>query len=708
MRRMAGSLGIPLLLLVAGAAVQASDQPKQDQAKRPDGGHLASQAGGTEMAVYEATERPEQGGWSLRGAGRVALEDGRLVVADDQGGFQYLQRPVAGVFDATWVLEATLRVIDYRGGATRTGVYFSLIDGNREARVGITPTAVGLTDHDGTRWVGRAAAIAPQSKRCEYRVRRLKSGEVQLEIGGRVVDTLPYECLPPCDSAPAVQFGAFSGRTATKTAWKHIRLTTGEKIPLPGSKPDGPVEIGTEAQLFLDDYLIEQAEGVTRQVQQATRHPANPVFRPEKPWEGVRSDNAGAVLLFGTVIFDEQDSLFKMWYLGWQTDDAKVGWPCYATSRDGVRWDRPDLGLVSWKDSKRNNIFLEIPDPMNMVAYVSVMKDSHDPDPKRLYKAVVFAKHDVRVAPRIGQEPSREIEKQTRGVYLSSSPDGVHWTPFAENVAGIGFNELPNLLYDPGRDDYVLLDKLPSRDGRRSRSLSRSSDFQDWEPMQLILSPPSQWPQSDEIYDMPAFRYESVYVGLVRRYHNFRTGGDGTIDITLATSRDGLHWQFVDPSPEATFLPMGPPGSWDDGRIDISNGPPVDRDGREWIFYGGRDGNHAEPYTSAIGICEIRKHGFASMHAGPEGGTLTTAPLVVRGGTLTVNAAAKGGQVRVEVLDENHRVIQGYGTEECKALTGNELAWPVRWQQHPELPSGRPIRLRFHLTDADLFSFTVD
>ena len=48
---------------------------------------------------------------------------------------------------------------------------------------------------------------------------------------------------------------------------------------------------------------------------------------------------------FSSVIFDDDEKLFKMWYGLWERggeDEATV--LAYATSRDGIAWDKPSPG----------------------------------------------------------------------------------------------------------------------------------------------------------------------------------------------------------------------------------------------------------------------------------------------------------------------------------------------------------------------------
>ena len=136
------------------------------------------------------------------------------------------------------------------------------------------------------------------------------------------------------------------------------------------------IEIGSQKQLFLDDYLIESMTGVQRTLNPATKARNNPVIRPDRPWEGNN-------LHYGCVFYDEEQGLFRLWYtastvtpsktvrLVTQPDAGLTATPleqekpnstepivCYATSTDGYSWEKPSLGLVKFNGSWENNILI--------------------------------------------------------------------------------------------------------------------------------------------------------------------------------------------------------------------------------------------------------------------------------------------------------------------------------------------------------------
>jgi hypothetical protein len=180
---------------------------------------------------------------------------------------------------------------------------------------------------------------------------------------------------------------------------------------------------------------------------------------------------------------------------------------------------------------------------------------------------------------------------------------------------------------------------------------------------------------------------------------------DGPIFCELVTSRDGVNWlrQKGDRTP---VLDVGPAGTWDRGMV-FSATQPLVVDGKVWLYYGGVDGLHAarEPWHSGIGLATMRKDGFVSLDAKDGVGVVTTKCLLGARGPLHVNAAATGGSLRVEVLTADEKVVPGFGRDDCNAIAGDSADTVVTWKQRKELPSGTPIRLRFVLDKASIYSF---
>lgn len=97
---------------------------------------------------------------------------------------------------------------------------------------------------------------------------------------------------------------------------------------------------------------------------------------------------------------------------------------------------------------------------------------------------------------------------------------------------------------------------------------------------------------------------------------------------------------------------------------------------------------------------------FVAVTAGGAG-TLTTRQFIAIGDTLVLNVNANQGTIRVEAIDALGRAIKGFSKDDCQPITGDNVRHIVSWKTgtncHPL--QARPIKLRFHLKNAQLYSF---
>ena len=66
-----------------------------------------------------------------------------------------------------------------------------------------------------------------------------------------------------------------------------------------------------------------------------------------------------------------------------------------------------------------------------------------------------------------------------------------------------------------------------------------------------------------------------------------------------------------------------------------------------------------------------------------------------------------GGGIRVAIENPDGSAIVGFGLDDCPVIFGNSIERVVPWKAGAELKeiAGKPVRLRFELRDADLYSF---
>ena len=188
------------------------------------------------------------------------------------------------------------------------------------------------------------------------------------------------------------------------------------------------LDIGSRLELFVDRYLIDRLEGAELKLHSPT--PREVAFQFDAPWEGQSST-------YVTVIKDSDR--YRTYYRGSRLGRDGVGEvTCYAESKDGVHWVRPEMGLVELDGAKKNNIILNSADSPFPVGNFMPFKDANpDAAPDARYKA--WAR---------GADPL--------GLYPLKSPDGIHWTPMTDGpVITYGLLDSPNLAFwDPVRGEY--------------------------------------------------------------------------------------------------------------------------------------------------------------------------------------------------------------------------------------------------------------
>ena len=222
---------------------------------------------------------------------------------------------------------------------------------------------------------------------------------------------------------------------------------------------------------------------------------------------------------------------------------------------------------------------------------------------------------------------------------------------------------------------------------------SESRDFMHWSPTKFIMGPDLQEPISTQIYSMNVFAYEGVYLGLVQRY--ISKPGIGTIDIQLAISRDGVHFQR--PFREALF-PLGEIGTWDRFILHSMSGPPLTSGDKLRFYYGGRNFRHrptdvadeADPPEGNIGLATMLRDRFVAVEASFDGGTLSTKPLRLAGDTLNVNCNTSFGKLGVRILDRDGNPLEGY---QATVQGINQVEHPVRFSKPLGELGKQPVRV---------------
>ncbi len=455
-------------------------------------------------------------------------------------------------------------------------------------------------------------------------------------------------------------------------------------------------------QLFFDDLLLESRESLTRQIHQPVKHPENPVLKREHPWERFR------IQVYGTVVHDDEAGLFKAWYMNiprtamekvvvqGQRRPGHATLLSYATSKDGVLWEKPVLNLVDFEGSTENNMIA--PDLYNPEGF-SVLHEPDDPNPERRYKAFYW---DHGFGPFIihdGEEIYGTGPKD--GMHVAFSPDGIRWTPYAGNpVMKMGSDTGQVVLFDPKLKKYVAYGRFGA--GGRKVARSESEDFIHWSKPKLVLKPDERDGPKTEIYGISIDLYEGVYIGMLWMFWIEHTNV-GRIDFQLCHSRDGKSW-VRDPE-RIVFMPNGPDKTWDHGDMRAACRSVILSD-RVLIYYAGSSADHGGwsglETGMDIGVATLRRDGWVSLNAGEGEGVLVTKPFVHPGGDLHLNVDAQGGSVVAAVLNEQGQPLSDW--QPAAPVAADALDRRVSFDQEASKLKGSVVRLKLKCRNAKLYS----
>jgi hypothetical protein len=450
-----------------------------------------------------------------------------------------------------------------------------------------------------------------------------------------------------------------------------------------GAPARPPLEIGVGPQLFLDDYIIDRMDGLTRTVNRPQRR-ADPVLD---------SKTFGTTQPYVSVLRDGER--FRIWF-----NRGPAVW--HAVSADGVHWSNPRM---AWDVTR---------------SYGASLVDDGEraADLQRRYKLANW----------------QAVGKSDRaGMYVGFSPDGFRWTAYDKNpvlptwpdgpdkVSRFGVGDIVDVYFDPFTKLYRAAVKLPALadDGyapgpragntfRRLVGMTSSRDFVHWEKPWRIHVPDKQDKGLLEFYGMGGMHLRGgLHIGLVRVLRDdlpCDPGGpaDGIGYAVLATSRDGVTWHrlggpFVDRDPAR--------GSWDHAMTWIGATLPV---GDEvYFYYGGYARGHkvAAQSERQIGLARMRRDRYVALSPGREDGVMRTHPFIVPGGRLTVNADAARGAVFIRLLTADGESSFDLGSPEAKAVGGDVLAAAVEWPKPLAAIRGRAVRLQVRVDKAGLFGF---
>jgi hypothetical protein len=496
------------------------------------------------------------------------------------------------------------------------------------------------------------------------------------------------------------------------------------------------LHIGTEKQLFLDNFILDHLDGVMRVFPTAYR-PERPVLEVgDLPWENFFTPTPTAA------IHDPDDGKFKLWYVQSLTGDPfNTGQVlCYAESRDCLHWEKPlSDACLPYEQYRETNIVARD------TAAVTVVLNHDRGDPARKFLMLSC--------------PYGRARAQGHRIMstVAASPDGLRWTTISED-SSLRHQHEQRIIWDEAIRKWVGYSQYSHhwdpRHHKRQIGRQESDDFIHWSPKEVVLS--ADWdpmlPPHLEFHEMSARKVGGLYIGIAGEFlaEPFWCVRDGAnwrdqahVRMGLYCSRDGRRWQRVG-GPEAWAANRGP-GSIDYGYACCTAAGQLEHDGKCFIPYlAGPTKQHwysspsppapspivptaafaearrewetlterqaAYPGRRAVGMLILREDGWAALEPSYEDGRVYTRQFVFEGDALRISADCIGGNVTAEILDPYFEPYPGFSEAECEPVAAAEPGriWHgVRWRGDADLRRlwNMPCRLRFHLRQASLYAF---
>ena len=253
---------------------------------------------------------------------------------------------------------------------------------------------------------------------------------------------------------------------------------------------DGVVDIGSRRELFVDHFLIDKLAGTRLEL----HHPQfdGVALKFDRPWEG---------RFCGYVTIIQDGAVYRLYYRGLPQagkDGSQAEVTCYAESKDGMRWTKPNLGLFEVRGTKENNVVLAgaAPCSHNFSPFLDTRPGA---EPEQRYKAVGGTAHT--------------------GLIAFVSPDGIRWKKLRDKpiVTGGAFDS-QNVIFWSAAEQLYLCYFRTFKKGVRWITRATSKDFLNWSKAVDMTYGDTRPEHLYTNQTRPYFRAPHIYVATAARF----------------------------------------------------------------------------------------------------------------------------------------------------------------------------------------------
>ena len=497
------------------------------------------------------------------------------------------------------------------------------------------------------------------------------------------------------------------------------------------------IDVGNKRQLFIDDQFIDQAAGV-----ELVLHPpvdCGPVIEEDRPWEP-----EGTIYGYCCVLQDPlEDGLHRLFYYTSCRPPVLA-----ALSRDGVHWDKPEVGMHEFEGSTANNM-LPVYDTSAQawrtdIAVEYPFVDPHDVPERRLKNFSRPSSDDSKpILVCSGDGLRWETDGKLQNDVSTDGSEVIFWDDrigryvlygraSGRSISRMELEDLTAWPFFKARDAVIRTDYLDAYaetlDGPIIMSRERIDSLQstlkpfpwahkEWDPD--IPGAPGftdrpEWADGVDIYEPTTTKYpfaENIYLQPLNLFYH----KPNLFEVQLAVSRDGIDWSRPGDRRPWVRLPDDSEG------IHVMHAAPgLVRNGNEVYHYVGFTSlwhggaapadAHLEktpeyPKHGAIHRLKLRLDGYMSATAGNREGTFITPPMVFEGSKLLLNVdTSASGYMRVEMLDGwieeesdctqvdfgynapgRGMPIPGFTLAECEQIVANSCHRQVAWKESADV-----------------------
>lgn len=471
--------------------------------------------------------------------------------------------------------------------------------------------------------------------------------------------------------------------------------------------------------LFVNKDIIAESRNFTVRMNPPLESAV--VMRADKPWED------RFIAFYLTVI--DINGLLRMWYTC--RDKEGQGNIAYAESHDGLTWEKPDLGIVDYKGSKKNNLV-----------------GLHD-----LEGSVIYDRN----AEGGAEYPYRYFTSRHRkGIFIFKSRDGIIWEPekgpvlnfiadsqnhvFRDSRSGKltayfrGWKQVTEpanaarkkyfrtVVRTELKEDFTHGGLMPAGEGGYRWKDSSLPAFTSEIP-KVFECDETDGPDCD-VYTMAVHQYPydgRYYFAFPGLYSHFppppagKFGNDGRIEIHLLGSLDGITWKRYGNMP---YVPVGTTGSESSEMVFMGVG--MAERGNNILQYGtgystthGDNEGRIKNSDGVIILHKQRKDGFLSADSmETAGGTMFLKPQKIAGEKLFINYRTSiCGYLKIGLCEADGSEIPGFSADDCIPLSGNSIREEVRWKNAVDVGTGmlkdRDVMIRVEGKYCNLYSILM-